>query len=136
MATPAPAEFAHVFDDFSGVTMFQKSILVMGTAAAIAAAMMSAPAKAGWFWEENRGVVTGPAPTPVRGQHVAARDAEPRWMGSPAWQKPVRASRADTWGSGWASVGPDRHTICALQPRYDRKERYVGSREVCWVEAR
>ncbi len=48
--------------------------------------------------------------------------ASTRFYGVPGYQR--------------AAVGPGRHTVCAWQERYDRYEQYIGSRRICWVEAR
>lgn len=48
--------------------------------------------------------------------------ASARFYGVPGYQR--------------SSVGPGRHTVCAWQERYDRYEQYIGSRRICWVEAR
>ncbi len=129
----------HGQQDIGGQTMFQKSILAMGAMAAIGAAILTTPAKAGIFGlfdgSSGSGFVTGPAPSRVGG-HVVADPYAARWLGAPGWQRPQRAVVSPWARADDAMVGPGRHVVCALEPRYDRRERYVGSRQVCWSEAR
>ncbi len=119
--------------------MFHKSILAMGAIAAIAAAVLTTPARAGIFGlfegTSGSGFVTGPAPTRVGG-HVVDDTYGARWLGAPGWQRPQRAAISPWARADGTMVGPGRHVVCALEPRYDRHERYVGSRQVCWSEAR
>ena len=120
--------------------MFQKSILVLGAIAAIGATMMSAPAKA-----DGTGIFAvfglGTSDTPQM-RSLPAGEAV-RHVGAPGWQR-GRGVRVPGWPGtrvavadlGLPQVGPTRHTVCARQDGYDRHERYIGSRPICWTEAR
>lgn len=59
-------------------------------------------------------------------------DGPTRWYGVPGYQRP----RVLYAGDGVPVAGPGRHVVCDWQDRYDRLERYIGSRRICWVEAR
>lgn len=117
--------------------MFDKSILSLGFAAAVVATLVAQPARAA----PVGAVVAAGFVGAVYGAGLAsaATREEPRrvlpgdWdYGSPGWQRP---RRVDAWTPvAWA--GPGRHRVCAWQDRYDRHERYVGSRRICWTEAR
>jgi len=61
-----------------------------------------------------------------------AATAPTYWYGSPGYQRPRRIHA----GSVVPLAGPGRHVVCDWQDRYDRLERYAGSRRICWVEAR
>lgn len=54
------------------------------------------------------------------------------WYGVPGYQR-AEVLPARVYMPG---AGPGRHVVCGWQERYDRHEHYVGSRRICWVEAR
>lgn len=117
--------------------MFDKSILTQGAAAALIAAVAAGPAKA----TPVGAVVAAGFVGTVLGAGIASAahrdevryvEGHPVWdYGVPAYQRP----RPVVYGTPVAVAGPGRHRVCAWQERYDRHERYIGSRRICWVEA-
>ncbi|MCE1237103.1 MAG: hypothetical protein LWW93_12205 [Hyphomicrobiales bacterium] len=121
--------------------MFQKSILVIGAFAAIGASFLTTPARAdggglfaamGLFEREAAG-----------GMRSLPAGASVRYVGAPAWQRGRNGwvqgypgTRVAVSDLGYPYAGPNRHTACGWQDRYDRHERYIGSQRICWVEAR
>lgn len=124
--------------------MVQKSILVLGAFAAIAAATISAPARAegfGLFAGIGVGLGFGDGDRPAMRSLPAG--ASVRYVGSPGWQRGRNhwvagypGTRVAVRDLGFPYAGPNRHTVCGWQDRYDRHERYIGSQRICWVEAR
>ena len=120
--------------------MFQKSILVLGAIAAIGATVMSAPARA-----EATGIFAAlglDTSDDARMRSLPA-GASVRHVGAPGWQRgrtvrvPGRpGTRVAVAELGAPHVGPTRHTVCSRQDGYDRHERYIGSRPICWIETR
>lgn len=106
---------------FSSITKFAIVTALLG--ATIAGAPKPASAEpVGAFLAA--GVVGGVLGAALASRHDEGRylaDAPVHYYGAPGYQR--------------ASVGPGRHTVCAWQERYDRHERYIGSRRICWVEA-
>lgn len=133
--------------------MLEKSILMIGTLAAIGAAAISGPARAegiGLFAGVGAGVGVGlgfgvfgddrEAPGDMRRLPAGA---SVRYVGQPGWQRGMHGwvpgypgSRVSVSDLGLPYAGPGRHTVCGWQDRYDRHERYAGSQRICWVEAR
>lgn len=121
--------------------MFQKSILVIGAFAAIGASFMTVPARAEGF--DIFKVFGLHEPEAVGGMRSAPVGASVRHVGAPGWQRGrngwvvgppgTRVAVADL---GFPYAGPNRHTVCGWQDRFDRRERYVGSQRICWTEAR
>lgn len=121
--------------------MFQKSILIIGTFATLGAALLTSSARAeGFGLFAGVGVALGFDAPSTRIDSLPA-GARVRWVGVPGWQS-ARTVRVPGWPgtrvavSDLGQVGPDRHVVCAREDRFDRRERYRGSRPVCWVEAR
>ncbi|WP_333823528.1 hypothetical protein [Pinisolibacter sp.] len=124
--------------------MLDKTIVSIGLAAALAATAMSLPAKAepvtGIFAAGFVGAVFGAglASTNHR-RDIRYYDGYAAWdYGVPGYQRP-RPAVAPISASGYALVeapGPGRHRVCARQDRFDRREHYIGSRRICWIEAR
>jgi len=124
--------------------MVQKSILVLGAFAAIAAATISAPARAegfGLFAGIGVGLGFGDGDRPAMRSLPAG--ASVRYVGSPGrqrgrdhWVAGYPGTRVAVRDLGFPYAGPNRHTVCGWQDRYDRHERYIGSQRICWVEAR
>jgi hypothetical protein len=118
-------------------SMFDKTIVSIGLAAAVAAALAT-PAKA----EPVAGIFAAGFVGAVIGAGIAstARRDETRWVeGYPVWDYGVPAyqrPRPVMYGTPVAVAGPGRHRVCAWQERYDRHEHYIGSRRICWIEAR
>lgn len=121
-----------------GTTMLDKSIVSLGLAAALVAVLMSQPAKAAPVGAVVAagvaGVVVGAGLAAAAGRDDGRFvEGYPVWdYGTPGWQRP----RAAYGTMAVAAAGPGRHRVCGWQDRYDRHERYVGSRRICWVEAR
>ena len=118
--------------------MFNTSILSLGLAAALVATAMPVPAKANPVGAVIAagaiGVVVGAglASATQRGEDRFV-EPYPVWdYGVPGYQRPRPVGVYDRI----AAPGPGRHRVCAWQDRYDRHERYIGSRRICWVEAR
>lgn len=126
--------------------MVQKSILVLGAFAAIAATTISVPARAegfGLFAGVGVGIGLG-----FGGDDHATMRSIPvgrsvRYVGSPGWQRGRNhwvpgypGTRVAVRDLGFPYPGPGRHTVCGWQDRFDRHERYIGSQRLCWVEAR
>lgn len=113
--------------------MFDKSILTLGLVVALVTAVAT-PAKAasggGLFAGGFIGAVWGGGDATLGGRVV---EGAPVWdYGSPGWQRPVPLFP----GEPVAITGPGRKRVCARQDRYDGHENYVGSRRICWIEAR
>ena len=122
------------FADDGDETMIDRMILMLGVVATIGAGFMSVPAKA----EPVGAVVAAGVVGGVFGAGLVSlsrdRDRIPDgtptlWYGSPGRQRPVIMTSAD-------HPGPGRKPVCDWQDRYDRRERYIGSRRICWIEAR
>jgi len=117
--------------------MFDKSIVSLGVAAALAATLMSLPAKAepvaGLFAAGFVGAVIGAGiASSARRDEGRIVEGYPVWdYGVPTYQRP----RPVMAYSPVAVAGPGRHRVCAWQERYDRHENYIGSRRICWIEA-
>lgn len=122
--------------------MFDKSILTLGTAAALIAAVVAGPAKAAPVGAVVAAGVIGT----VLGVGIASAahrddtrfvEGYPVWdYGVPTYQRPRPVVHYAPAGYAPVAVaGPGRHRVCAWQERYDRHERYIGSRRICWVEA-
>lgn len=105
--------------------MFDRTILVVGLAVAVATAAI-VPAKA----EPVGGILAAGVVGAIFGAGIASTmrsdDADVTYVGPNA----PRLGRYAPY-----TPGPGRHVVCARQDRYDRYERYVGSQRVCWVEA-
>ncbi|MDK9695107.1 MAG: hypothetical protein OEL76_01800 [Siculibacillus sp.] len=121
--------------------MLDKTIVSIGLAAALAAAAMTSQARAepvaGIF---AAGIVLG---TGIASMHhrrdIHHSESAVVWdHGVPGYQRP-RPLLVSHAPAGYALVeapGPGRHRVCARQDRYDRHEHYIGSRRICWIEAR
>lgn len=129
--------------------MVQKLIAAIGAAATVAALSMGTPAKA----EPVTGAVLAAGfvggvfgaglMASSRDEPRILADAPVHWWGVPGYEKrrvlrPVLVEGRHGPRTAYALpvVGPGRHTVCGWQERYDRHERYIGSRQICWVEAR
>ena len=118
--------------------MFDRSIVTLGIAAALAAFALNTPAKA----EPVAGLFAAGAVGAVVGMGIAAaqRDRDVRYLESEVdWDYGVPGYRRPRPVTAWTPVayaGPGRHRVCAWQERYDRYEHNVGSRRICWTEAR
>jgi hypothetical protein len=125
--------------------MLDKTIVSIGLAAALAATAMSLPAKAepvtGIFAAGFVGAVIGAgiASSTSRRDGIRYYDGVAAWdYGVPGYQRP-RPAVVPVSASGYALVeapGPGRHRVCAWQDRFDAREHYIGSRRICWIEAR
>lgn len=115
--------------------MFDKSILTLGLMVALVTAAVT-PAKAtsggAFFAGGFVGAVWG-AGLASQGNRARVVESAPVWdYGSPGWQRPIPLHP----GEPVAIAGPGRQRVCAWQDRYDGHENYVGSRRICWIEAR
>jgi hypothetical protein len=126
--------------------MIEKSILMIGAIAAIGATMLTAPARAegiGHFAGIGVGLGLDVGGSDRETVRSVPAGATVRWVGAPGWQR-GRNGRVYGWPGtrvavrdlGFPDPGPNRHTVCGWQDRYDRHERWIGSRRICWVEAR
>ena len=124
--------------------MLDKTIVSIGLAAALAAAGLSTPARAepvaGLFAAGFVGAVWGAGIVSMHHRRdVRYLESAPEWdYGVPGYQRP-RPAYVPHAPAGYLLVeapGPGRHRVCGWQDRYDRHERYVGSRRICWIEAR
>ncbi len=124
-------------------SMFDKTIVSIGLAAAVATALAT-PAKAepvtGIFAAGFVGAVVGAGiASSSRRDGIRYYDGYAAWdYGVPGYQRP-RPAHMPLSPTGYAlaeAPGPGRHRVCAWQERYDRREHYVGSRRICWIEAR
>ena len=124
-------------------TMFDRSIVTLGLAAALAAFALNTPAKAepvaGLFAAGFVGAVFGAGIASARHRDIVLHDGYAAWdYGVPGYQRP-RPAYVPASPTGYALVeapGPGRHRVCARQDRFDRREHYIGSRRICWIEAR
>ncbi len=102
---------------------------------------MSVPARAEGF--DLFAAVGLRDPEAAGGMRTLPAGASVRYVGAPAWQRgrngwvPGRpGTRVAVADLGFAYAGPNRHTVCGWQDRFDRRERYIGSQRICWTEAR
>lgn len=102
--------------------MFQKQILLIG-GIVTAGILMTSQARAGIFDGVGAFFDRDAAAHRIVGPTM--------WYGTPGYAKPIPIERAYI-----GAPGPGRHVVCADQARYDRREAYVGSHRICWVEAR
>lgn len=122
--------------------MLDKTIVSIGLAAALAAALAT-PAKAepvaGLFAAGFVGAVWGAGIASAQRRDIRYYDGYAAWdYGVPGYQRP-RPAVVPISASGYALVeapGPGRHRVCAWQDRFDAREHYIGSRRICWIEAR
>lgn len=124
--------------------MLDKTIVSIGLAAALAAAALTTPAKAepvaGLFAAGFVGAVFGAGIASAHHRRdVRYLESTAEWdYGVPGYQRP-RPAYVPVSASGYALVeapGPGRHRVCRWQDRYDARQHYVGSRRICWIEAR
>jgi hypothetical protein len=124
--------------------MFDKSILSLGLATALVTAVVTTPAKAepvaGLFAAGFVGAIFGAGIASTHERHgLRYSDGYGAWdYGVPGYQRP-RPAVVPVSPTGYALVeapGPGRHRVCAWQDRFDRREHYIGSRRICWIEAR
>lgn len=117
--------------------MFDRTILSLGLSVALVTGLVATPAKSA----PVGAVVAAGTVGVILGAGIASlgRRDEPRYVlggewdyGAPGWQRP----RPVGWRGFDVLPGPGRHRVCAWQERYDSRERYMGSRRICWVEAR
>ena len=110
-----------------------KSIFAFGLAVALTTAVAGGPARAEVVGGVFAGVTLGFGFGAIHSGGARYVEGYPVWdYGVPGYQRP----RPVTAWTPVAAAGPGRHRVCAWQERYDRHENYVGSRRVCWIEAR
>lgn len=138
IATVAGVDWGTFHGSTGRTPMVNKSVLSLGLTVALVVGAMALPARAtpvgAVIAAGAVGVVVGAGLASAMGRdETRFVEPYPVWdYGVPGHQRPRPVGVYDRV----AAPGPGRHRVCAWQDRYDRHERYIGSRRICWVEAR